>query len=224
MTHSLLNPSDTFIHRHIGPSDAEIQAMLDALGIASLDELADQTIPGDIHIQEDLDLGEARGEFELLEELRGIAGQNRLLRSLIGTGYYDCIIPPVIQRNILENPGWYTQYTPYQAEISQGRLEALLNFQTLVTDSGSESFYAPGGVRASVQQLIDQQGLVQGTTSGLDVAISGDGFFVVEGKGDVLELHSLHDRYRQKYGLSKHEFPLLELNPIRWNAPFRAYK
>ena len=134
MTHSLLNPSDTFIHRHIGPSDAEIQAMLDALGIASLDELADQTIPGDIHIQEDLDLGEARGEFELLEELRGIAGQNRLLRSLIGTGYYDCIVPPVIQRNILENPGWYTQYTPYQAEISQGRLEALVNFQTMVAD------------------------------------------------------------------------------------------
>ncbi len=130
----LLSPSDTFIHRHIGPSDADIQEMLSTLGLDSLDGLIDATVPQAIRLKKELDLGPPRSEHGLLEELRAIAQKNRVLRSLIGMGYYDTITPPIIQRNILENPGWYTQYTPYQAEISQGRLEALLNFQTMVTD------------------------------------------------------------------------------------------
>jgi glycine dehydrogenase len=130
----LSDPSDTFIHRHIGPSAEDVGEMLSVVGCASLDALIDQTIPADIRMKSPLKLGLPRGEHELIEELRGIASQNKVFRSFIGTGYYDCITPPVIQRNILENPGWYTQYTPYQAEISQGRLEALLNFQTMVAD------------------------------------------------------------------------------------------
>ncbi|MGD0463011.1 MAG: aminomethyl-transferring glycine dehydrogenase [Tepidisphaeraceae bacterium] len=129
-----LSPSDTFEHRHIGPSGAEVREMLDAIGVSSLEELIEQTVPGSIRLSSPLGIGPGRGEFELIEELRGIAEKNRILRSCIGMGYSDTITPPVIQRNILENPGWYTPYTPYQAEIAQGRLEALLNFQTMVSD------------------------------------------------------------------------------------------
>ncbi|MBI5864441.1 MAG: aminomethyl-transferring glycine dehydrogenase [Planctomycetes bacterium] len=131
---SNLPQQDVFANRHIGPSEAEISLMLAKLGVKSLDGLIDQTVPAAIRLSRPLQLDEARSEFEALAELRGYASENRLLRSMIGMGYYDCITPPVIQRNILENPGWYTQYTPYQAEISQGRLEALLNFQTMVAD------------------------------------------------------------------------------------------
>ena len=131
---SLLAPSDTFIHRHIGPTDSDIATMLRELGYPSLDAFSDTVVPASIRLQKPLNIGEQRGEFELLVELREIAKKNKVMRSCIGMGYYDCITPPVIQRNILENPGWYTQYTPYQAEISQGRLESLLNFQTMVTD------------------------------------------------------------------------------------------
>jgi glycine dehydrogenase len=134
----LLNPSDTFAHRHIGPSDGEIAEMLGVLGYGNLSELTDATLPASIRLKKPLALSgladQPKGEFELLTELRGIAGQNKVCRSFIGMGYYDTITPPVILRNIMENPGWYTQYTPYQAEISQGRLEALLNFQTMVSD------------------------------------------------------------------------------------------
>ncbi len=130
----LLGPSDTFIHRHLGPSAADIQDMLGQLGYSSLDALCEATVPAAIRLSKPLDLGPPRGEYELLTELRGLARQNEVFRSFIGQGYYNCIVPPIIQRNVLENPGWYTQYTPYQAEISQGRLEALLNFQTMVAD------------------------------------------------------------------------------------------
>jgi glycine dehydrogenase len=134
----LLNPSDTFAHRHIGPSDGEIAEMLGVLGYGSLWELTDATLPASIRLNKPLTLSglaeQPKGEFELLTDLRGIAGQNKVCRSFIGMGYYDTITPPVILRNVMENPGWYTQYTPYQAEISQGRLEALLNFQTMVSD------------------------------------------------------------------------------------------
>jgi glycine dehydrogenase len=129
-----LCPSDTFIHRHIGPSAADVRAMLDLLGYDTLDDLTEATVPAAIRIARPLQIGEPRGEHELLTELKSIASQNKVMRSLIGMGYYDTITPPVILRNIMENPGWYTQYTPYQAEISQGRLEALINFQTMVSD------------------------------------------------------------------------------------------
>src|SRR5437016_9200347 len=124
----------TFADRHIGPSEDEIERMLREVGFEKLDELIDATIPENIRFDRSLDLPLAKSESEALAELRSLASKNRVTRSFIGAGYYDCITPPVIQRNILENPGWYTAYTPYQAEIAQGRLEALLNFQTMVTD------------------------------------------------------------------------------------------
>ena len=127
-------PTDSFVSRHIGASSPEIQQMLTAIGCNSLDEMIEKTVPASIRIKQTLQLGEARGEYELLQELKAIASKNQVWRSYIGTGYYNCITPPIIQRNILENPGWYTQYTPYQAEIAQGRLEALLNFQTMIID------------------------------------------------------------------------------------------
>jgi glycine dehydrogenase len=130
----LLAPSDTFARRHISPQDAEIAEMLAALGYKSLAELADATVPSAIRLTKKLELGEPLGEHELIEELKNLAADNHVLRSFIGQGYYDTITPAVILRNVLENPGWYTQYTPYQAEISQGRLEALVNYQTMVED------------------------------------------------------------------------------------------
>ncbi|MEG3842771.1 aminomethyl-transferring glycine dehydrogenase [Microcoleus sp. herbarium14] len=120
--------------RHIGPTPSEIQQMLEVLGISSLDELIDKTVPAAIRIQQPLQLPAAKSEYAALAELKEIAAKNQVFRSYIGTGYHDCITPPVIGRNILENPGWYTAYTPYQAEIAQGRLEALLNFQTMIID------------------------------------------------------------------------------------------
>jgi glycine dehydrogenase len=126
--------SDTFVHRHIGPNEAEIADMLAVLGYDSLERLSDAVVPESIRLDAPLDLGRERGEDELLAELKAMADTNIVSRSCIGQGYYDCITPPVILRNILENPGWYTQYTPYQAEIAQGRLEALLNYQTMVAD------------------------------------------------------------------------------------------
>src|ERR1700719_4724669 len=125
---------DSFASRHIGPNEKEIDAMLRELGFENLDALIDAAIPKNIRLNRQLNLPEAKSESEALAELRVIAGKNKVARSFIGAGYSDCITPPVIQRNILENPGWYTAYTPYQAEIAQGRLEALLNFQTMITD------------------------------------------------------------------------------------------
>ena len=123
-----------FVARHIGPNDDEIAAMLAALGFENLDAFIDATVPRDIRASQPLDLPAGKSEQEALAELRQIAQQNKVARSFIGAGYSDCVVPPVIQRNILENPGWYTAYTPYQAEVAQGRLEALLNFQTMITD------------------------------------------------------------------------------------------
>jgi glycine dehydrogenase len=129
----LVHP-DRFPSRHIGPNADQTKQMLQLLGRPTLDALIDEAVPKQIRLQRPLQLPAGRGEYEVLGELKAIASQNQVFRSFIGMGYYDCITPAVIQRNILENPGWYTQYTPYQAEISQGRLEALLNFQTMVTD------------------------------------------------------------------------------------------
>ncbi|MGI8891088.1 MAG: aminomethyl-transferring glycine dehydrogenase [Chthoniobacterales bacterium] len=123
-----------FVPRHIGPNDEEIDTMLAAVGFKNLDALIEATVPKDIRLTRSLDLPAGKSEQEALAELRQLARQNRVLRNFIGAGYSDCVVPPVIQRNILENPGWYTAYTPYQAEIAQGRLEALLNFQTMITD------------------------------------------------------------------------------------------
>jgi glycine dehydrogenase len=127
-------PRGSFADRHIGSSDDEIQRMLETVGAASLDELVAQTVPESIRLSRPLDLSAPTSEEDALSALASLASRNQVFRSFIGMGYYECVTPAVLQRNVLENPGWYTQYTPYQAEIAQGRLEALLNFQTVVAD------------------------------------------------------------------------------------------
>jgi glycine dehydrogenase len=129
-----LEQRDAFIARHIGPNATEIAAMLAAIGASSLDQLIDETVPASIRLPQALDLPSPRTEHEALASLKQIAGKNRIAKSLIGMGYADTNTPNVILRNVLENPGWYTAYTPYQAEIAQGRLEALLNYQQMVMD------------------------------------------------------------------------------------------
>ena len=124
----------SFAERHIGLSSDDVEKMLKVLGFDSLDELIDRAVPQAIRIDGSLNLPQAQTEYAALARLKEIASKNQVFRSFIGMGYYDCITPGVIQRNILENPGWYTAYTPYQPEIAQGRLEALLNFQTVITD------------------------------------------------------------------------------------------
>ena len=130
----LLKPTDQFLHRHLGLTEADIRDMLATLGLASLDALIDATVPEDIRLHKPLALGAPLSEHEALAALRALHDRNQVFRSFMGMGYHDCVTPLVIQRNILENPGWYTAYTPYQAEIAQGRLEALMNFQTMVSD------------------------------------------------------------------------------------------
>ena len=129
-----LHDEDSFVRRHNGPRGDDVTAMLGAVGVDDLHQLIAETVPGSIRMEGELELGDAVGEYELLQKLRGLAAKNSVCHSYIGMGYSRCITPPVIQRNILENPSWYTQYTPYQSEIAQGRLEALLNFQSMVCD------------------------------------------------------------------------------------------
>ena len=129
----------SFASRHMGPRLEDQTSMLSTLGLSSIDELIDKTVPPAIRLRKPLDLAESLTESEYLEHLDELASKNAIYRNYIGMGYYPTEVPSVIRRNILENPGWYTAYTPYQAEISQGRLEALLNFQTMVSDlSGME--------------------------------------------------------------------------------------
>lgn len=129
-----INNPDHFERRHIGPDAAQTAEMLKAIGVKSLDQLIDETIPQHIRLKKPMDIGESYTEQEVLTELKKVASKNQVFKSYIGLGYYDTLTPGVILRNIMENPGWYTQYTPYQAEIAQGRLEALLNYQTMVID------------------------------------------------------------------------------------------
>src|ERR1700682_2829736 len=127
-------PAESFVPRHVGPDDRDVAEMVKTLGFASLDALIDATVPAKIRLRGGLDLPTGITESEVLAYFRALAEKNQIFRSFIGMGYSDCVTPPVIQRNIMENPGWYTAYTPYQAELAQGRLEALLNFQTMVID------------------------------------------------------------------------------------------
>ena len=129
-----LEAQDSFVARHIAPTPAEIAAMLRVVGCASLDEMAARTVPTAIRVQQAMDLPPPIDEAGTIAELRGLAARNKQVRSLIGQGYHGTVVPPVILRNVLENPGWYTAYTPYQAEIAQGRLEALVNFQTMICE------------------------------------------------------------------------------------------
>ena len=191
-----LEYTDSFVTRHIGPREHEIKEMLDLLGFDSLDDLIDATIPRQIRTSRPLsfdkidpNIGESgRSEYEILGDMRKMADKNKVFRSYIGMGYSDTITPPVILRNILENPGWYTQYTPYQAEIAQGRLEALLNFQTMVSDLT--------GMEISNSSLLDE-GTAAAEAMSLCYAVKGRGrdldeaFFVSE------LLPSSDDRSRQ---------------------------
>jgi len=126
--------TESFALRHIGVREEDLQKMLKVIGVESLEELIDQTIPGDIRLNKNLSLPQALSESEFLNLIRNLSEKNRVFKSYIGLGYHESVVPSVIKRNILESPGWYTAYTPYQAEIAQGRLEALLNFQTTVCD------------------------------------------------------------------------------------------
>src|SRR6266581_7408732 len=126
--------AESFVPRHVGPDERDVAEMLKTLGFPSLDALIDATVPRKIRLREGLSLPKGLTEPEVLAYFRALATKNQVFRSFIGMGYSDCVTPPVIQRNILENPGWYTAYTPYQAEIAQGRLEALLTYQTMVID------------------------------------------------------------------------------------------
>ncbi|MGZ4116245.1 MAG: aminomethyl-transferring glycine dehydrogenase, partial [Bacteroidia bacterium] len=126
--------TDKFVNRHNGPRESDIKSMLKKIGANSIDELIDQTIPAAIRLKAPLNLPKGMTEYNYHKHLRGLASKNKVFKTYIGLGYNNTIVPPVIQRNVLENPGWYTAYTPYQAEIAQGRLEALLNFQTMIMD------------------------------------------------------------------------------------------
>jgi len=125
---------ERFLHRHLGPSDEQVNEMLDTVGADSMEQLIEETVPQNIRLTEEVALEEPMSEYRFLEEFRELADQNEIYESYIGMGYHDTLTPNVILRNVLENPGWYTSYTPYQAEIAQGRLEALINFQTMVSD------------------------------------------------------------------------------------------
>src|ERR1700743_4027918 len=126
--------ANEFAGRHIGPNEKETSGMLKTIGVRTLDELIDRTIPASIRSRQPLNIPAPLSEHQYLTSLRQVAAMNKVFKSYIGQGYYDTIVPSVILRNVFENPGWYTQYTPYQAEISQGRLESLLNFQTMASD------------------------------------------------------------------------------------------
>ena len=126
--------TNSFSNRHIGVNSTDANAMLEAIGLDSIDQLIYETLPDGIKLEKELELENALSEHEYLEHIHALSELNKIFKSYIGLGYHPSIMPAVIQRNILENPGWYTAYTPYQAEIAQGRLEALLNFQTMVTD------------------------------------------------------------------------------------------
>ena len=126
--------TDKFVNRHNGPRDSDVTAMLKKIGASSVDELIAQTVPASIRLKQPLNLPQGLSEYQYHKHLRALAAKNKVFKTYIGLGYYNTIVPAVVQRNVLENPGWYTAYTPYQAEISQGRLEALLNFQTMIMD------------------------------------------------------------------------------------------
>ncbi len=156
--------TQNFSARHIGPRDTDVKDMLSAIGVSSIDELINQTIPSKIRLKNELNLDKPLTEFEYLNHIKALSSKNKLFKSYIGLGYNNTILPSVIKRNVFENPGWYTAYTPYQAEISQGRLEALLNFQTMVLDLT--------GMEIANASLLDE-----GTAAG-EAMIMASGIFI----------------------------------------------
>jgi glycine dehydrogenase len=173
MSNEFLAPTDTFVRRHVGPNAADEAAMLAALGYERIDQLIGDTVPQSIRSKKWIGIPGGRGEREFLDELKVLAAKNQVFRSYIGMGYHGTITPPVILRNIMENPGWYTQYTPYQAEISQGRLEALLNFQTMVSDLTGLPF-------ANASMLDEATAAAEAMHMCHDLAPKLSGFFVAK--------------------------------------------
>ncbi|KAF6739300.1 Glycine dehydrogenase (decarboxylating), mitochondrial [Oryzias melastigma] len=158
----ILPRHDDFAERHIGPGEREKRDMLDVLGLESIDQLIENTVPASIRLQRSLKMDDPICENEVLEALQKIASENKVWRSYIGMGYYNCSVPPPIQRNLLENAGWVTQYTPYQPEVSQGRLESLLNYQTMICDItgmpvANASLLDEGTAAAEAMQLCHRQ-------------------------------------------------------------------
>lgn len=199
--------TDIFARRHIGPREADVDVMLRSLGLDSIDDLVEKAVPGTIRSQRPLNLPAAISEHELLTTLRRMAADNGGWRSFIGMGYHGCIIPPVIQRNVLENPAWYTQYTPYQSEIAQGRLEALLNFQTAIIDltglplanaslldestAAAEAMamlHAAQGRRASGTRFFVDAGCHPQTIAVIDTRARWRGWKIVVGNADAVDL------------------------------------
>src|SRR5487761_2073671 len=172
-----MNNTEQFVNRHNGPSAQDVQAMLKKIDAPSLDALIDQTVPASIRLKSPLNLPEGMSEYAFLQHLRGISKKNKLFKTYIGLGYHDTILPPVIQRNVLENPGWYTAYTPYQAEIAQGRLQALLNFQTMIVDlTGME--IANASLLDEATAAAEAKTMLHGLRSHEDVAKGKNSFFV----------------------------------------------
>ncbi|MDD2700633.1 MAG: aminomethyl-transferring glycine dehydrogenase [Sideroxydans sp.] len=169
--------TDHFVSRHNGSNAQDVQAMLNKINAPTLDALIDQTVPAAIRLQQPLNLADGMSEHEFLDHLRGIAAKNKLYKSCIGLGYYGTVLPAVIQRNVLENPGWYTAYTPYQAEIAQGRLEALLNYQTMVMDlTGME--IANASLLDEATAAAEAMTMLHGLRTRDDVAAGKNSFFV----------------------------------------------
>ena len=199
--HSLadLRDRDTFESRHIGPPDSERKQMLEVIGVESIEELIDRTVPDDIRMNESLDLPEPVGQLDAQVELKAIAETNQPAVSLIGMGYHETVTPPVIRRNIMENPGWYTAYTPYQPEISQGRLEALLNFQTMVIElSGMEVANAslldePTAVAESMTMLQRVNRKNNGTRFVIDSGCHPQTIAVVETRAEPINITTVVD-------------------------------
>jgi glycine dehydrogenase len=180
--------TNSFQNRHIGPSKKEQEKMLSALKIETLDQLIFETVPNDIRLKNELNLAPAMSEYEYLAHIKELSEKNKVFKSYIGLGYHEAIVPSVIQRNILENPGWYTAYTPYQAEIAQGRLEALLNYQTMICDLT--------GMELANASLLDE------STAAAEA---------------MTLLFDVRERVKKKAGankffFSKQDLPLLELN------------
>ena len=161
-----------FVRRHIGPSPEDIEKMSRAVGAESLDDLIDQTVPESIRLRASLKLPAARSEEVALRDLREMMERNEVRQSLIGMGYANCHLPAVIRRNVLENPGWYTAYTPYQAEIAQGRMEALLNFQTMVCDLT--------GMEISNASLLDESTAAAEAMTMAHAIKGGGAFFIAD--------------------------------------------
>ena len=181
----------TFERRHIGPSPSDIEAMLQVVGATSLEDLMSQTLPASIRQKAPLTTGPAMSETEALDFLRGIAAQNQVHTSLIGQGYYGTLVPGVIQRNILENPAWYTAYTPYQPEISQGRLEALLNYQTMICDLtgldvANASMLDEGTAAAEAMAVAQRSAKSRSTRFFVDSAVHPQTLAVLETRAEPL--------------------------------------